>query len=84
MVPGFELLFDYDNKLPKLKKEDTNWVPIDWADYMNPDAMTTLLGDAICNIEEEEYWEACQHALKSLYETRIDDENEEGGGGGSP
>ena len=29
MVPGFELLFDYDNKLPKLKKEDTNWVPID-------------------------------------------------------
>ena len=26
--------------------------------------MTTLLGDAICNIEEEEYWEARQHALK--------------------
>ena len=79
MVPGFELLFDYDNKLPELKKEDTNWVPIDWTGYMNPDAMTTLLGDAICNIEEEEYWEACQHALKSPYETRIDDENEKGG-----
>ncbi|KAK9993606.1 hypothetical protein SO802_023309 [Lithocarpus litseifolius] len=68
-------------KLPELKKEDTNWVPIDWANYMDPNAMTTLLGDAICNIEEEEYWEACQHALKSPYETRTDDENEEGGGG---
>ena len=32
--------------------------------------MTTLLGDAICNIEEEECWEACQHALKSPYEAR--------------
>ncbi|KAK4567327.1 hypothetical protein RGQ29_003225 [Quercus rubra] len=46
---------------------------------MDPDAMTTLLGDAICNIEEEEYWEACQHALKSLYEARTSDEDEEGG-----
>ena len=42
--------------------------------------MTTLLGYAICNIEEEEYWEACQHALKSLYEARrANDEDEEGG-----
>ena len=42
--------------------------------------MTTLLGDAICNIEEEEYWEACQHALKSLYEARrANDEDEERG-----
>ena len=46
---------------------------------MNPDAMTTLLGDVICNIEEKEYWEACQHALKSPYETRTNNENEEGG-----
>ena len=68
MVPGFELLFDCNKRLPEPKKEDTNWVPIDWADYMDPDAMTILLGEAICNIEEEEYWEACQHALKSLYE----------------
>ena len=46
---------------------------------MDPDAMTTLLGDAICNIEEEDYWEACQHALKSPYEARTtDDEDEEG------
>ena len=29
MVPGFELLFDCNNKLPELKKEDTNWVLID-------------------------------------------------------
>ena len=79
MVPGFELLFDCNNRLPKPKKEDTNWVPIDWANYMDPDAMTTLLGGAICNIEEEEYWEACQHALKSLYEARTSDEDEEGG-----
>ena len=46
---------------------------------MDPDAMTTLLGNAICNIDEEEYWEACQHALKSLYEVRISDEDEERG-----
>ena len=26
MVPGFELLFDCNNKLPELKKEDTNWI----------------------------------------------------------
>ena len=65
MVPRFELLFECNNKLLELKKEDTNLVLVDWIDYMGPDAMTTLLGDAICNIEEEEYWEACQHALKS-------------------
>ena len=46
---------------------------------MDPDAMTTLLGDAICNIEEEEYWEACQHALKSPYKVRTNDEDEERG-----
>lgn len=79
MVPEFELLFDCNNRLPEPKKEDTNWIPIDQADYMDPDAMTTLLGDAICNIEEKEYWKACQHALKSLYEARTSDEDEEGG-----
>ena len=46
---------------------------------MDPNAMTTLLGDAICNIEEEEYWEACQHALKIPYEARTSEEDEEGG-----
>ena len=46
---------------------------------MDPDAMTTPLGDAICNIVEEEYWKACQHALKGLYEVRTSDEDEEGG-----
>ena len=71
MVLGFELVFNCNNKLPELKKEDTNW-----ADYMDPDVMTTLLGDAICNIEEEEYWEACQHALKNPYEVRTSDEDE--------
>ena len=74
MVPGFKPLFDCNNKLPELRKEDTNWV-----DYMNPDAMTTLLGDAIYNIEEEEYWEVFQHALKSPYEAKTNDEDEEGG-----
>ena len=76
MVPGFELLFDCNNKLPELKKEDTNQVLTDQADYMDPGAMTTLLGDAICNIEkkEEEYQEACQHALKSPYEARTSNE----------
>ena len=60
MVPGFEILLDCNNKVPRLKKEDTTWVPTDCANYMDPDAMTTLLGDPICNIEEEEeYWEAC-------------------------
>ena len=46
---------------------------------MDLDALTTLLGDAIYNIEEEEYWEACQHALKSPYEVRTNDEDEERG-----
>jgi len=55
MMPEFELLLDCNNKLPKLKKEDTTRVPIDWADYVDPDAMTMLLGDAICNIRVEEY-----------------------------
>ena len=75
MMPGFELLLDCNNKLLNLKKEDITWVPIDWADYMDLDAMTTLLRDAICNIEEEEYWEACQHALKSPYEVRTSAED---------
>ncbi|KAK9986689.1 hypothetical protein SO802_031640 [Lithocarpus litseifolius] len=79
MVPGFKLFFDCDNKLPELKDKDTNWVPTDWADYMDPDAMTTLFRDAIFNIEEEEYWEAWQHALKNPYKAIIDDENDEGG-----
>ena len=56
MVLRFELFFDCDNKLPELKEKDTNWIPIDYANYMDLDAMTTLLGDAIFNIEEEEYW----------------------------
>ena len=59
MVLGFELLLECNNKLPELKKGGTTWVPPNWANYMDPDAMTTLLGDAICNIEEEEYYEAC-------------------------
>ena len=79
MVHGFKLFFDCNNKLPKLKKEDTNWVPTNQANYMDPNAMTTLLGDAICNIEEEEYQETCRHALKSLYQARTNDEDEEGG-----
>ena len=45
---------------------------------MDPDAMTMLLRDAIYNIEEEEYWEVFQHALKSPYEARTNDEDEEG------
>ena len=49
---------------------------------MDPDAMTTLLGDAIFNIEMEEYWEAYQHTLKNPYEVRTDDEND--GKGESP
>ena len=55
MVPRFEILLDHNNKVPELMKEDTTWVPTNWVDYMDPNAMTTLLGDAICNIEEEEY-----------------------------
>ena len=47
---------------------------------MDPDAMTMLLGDAICNIEEEEeYSEACQPTLKSPYEVRTSDEDKEVG-----
>ncbi|KAK9991390.1 hypothetical protein SO802_026375, partial [Lithocarpus litseifolius] len=79
MVLGFELLFDCNIKLLELKKDDTNWVSTDWADYMDLDAVTMLLGDAICNIEEEEYWVACQHALKSPYEARTSYEDKEGG-----
>ena len=79
MVLGFYILLDYNNKVPELKKEYTTWVPIDWTDYMDPDAITTLFGDAICNIEEKEYWEAYQHALKSSYELKANDEDEEGG-----
>ena len=79
MMHGCELLLDCNNKLPELKKKDTYWVPTYWAYYMDLDAMTTLLGDAICNIEEEEYWEACQHALKSLCEARASDEYEKEG-----
>ncbi|KAL0010891.1 hypothetical protein SO802_005999 [Lithocarpus litseifolius] len=47
---------------------------------MDLNAMTTLLGDAILNVKEEEYYEACQHTLKSPYEARTDDKNDEGGG----
>ena len=78
MMPGFELLLECNNQLLELKKEDINWVPTDWVNYMDPNAMTTLLGDAICNIEEEEYSEACQHALKSPYDARTRDEDDEG------
>ena len=59
MVPNFKILLDCNNKVPELKKEDITWVPTNWADHMDLDAMTTLLGDHICNIKEEEYWEAC-------------------------
>ena len=55
MMPGFKLLLDCNNKIQELKKEDTNWVPTDWANYMDLDAMTTLLGDVLCNIGEEDY-----------------------------
>ena len=41
--------------------------------------MNTFLGDHICDIEEEECQEACQHTLKSLCELRASDEDEEGG-----
>ena len=76
MMHGFELFFDCDNKHPELT--NTNWVLTNWVDYMDPNAMTTMLGDTIFNIEEEEYWEACQHALKNPYEARTDDESDEG------
>ena len=55
MVPNFKILLDCNNKVPELKKEGITWVPTNWADHMDPDAMTTLLGDHICNIKEEEY-----------------------------
>ena len=45
---------------------------------MDPDAMTTLLGDAIFNIEMEEYWEAYQHTLKNPYEVRTDENDGKG------
>ena len=79
MVPGFEILLDCNKRVLELKKEETTWVLIDWADHMDPDAMTTLLRDHIYNIEEEEYWEACQHTLKSLYELKANNEDEERG-----
>jgi len=63
MLPGVELFLDYNTKLLKEMERNTNWVRIDWANYMDPNVMTTLLGNAIFNIEEEEYWEAYQHAL---------------------
>jgi len=59
MAPGFEILLDCNNKVLELKEEDTTWFPTNWVNYMDLNAMTTLLGDHICNIEEEEYWEAC-------------------------
>ena len=43
MVLEFELLIVCNNKLPKLKKEDTNWALTDWAGYMDLDVMNTLL-----------------------------------------
>jgi len=43
MVLEFELLIACNNKLPKLKKEDTNWALTDWAGYMDLDVMNTLL-----------------------------------------
>ena len=46
---------------------------------MDLDAMTTLFGDHICNIKEKEYWQACQHTLKSTYELRANDGDGEGG-----
>ena len=45
---------------------------------MDPDAMTTLLRDAIFNIEVEEYWEAYQHTLKNPYEVRTDENDGKG------
>ncbi|KAK9993608.1 hypothetical protein SO802_023311 [Lithocarpus litseifolius] len=79
MVPGFEILLDCNNRVLELKKEDITWVPTDWVDHMDLDAMTTLLGDHIYNIEEEEYWEACRHTLKSPYRLRAHNEDEEKG-----
>ena len=53
MVLDFEILLDCNKKVLELKKEETTWVPTYWADHMDPDAMTTLLRDHICIIEEE-------------------------------
>ena len=78
MEPGFEILLDSNNNVPELKKEYATWVPTDWVYYMDPDAMTTLLGDAICSIEDDEYWEACQHTLKNPYELRDNGQDEKG------
>ena len=47
MLSGFEMFLDCDIKLPEEKERNTYWVPADWADYMDPDAMTTLLENAI-------------------------------------
>ena len=74
MMSRFEILLDCNNKVLELKKEDATWVHTDQADFIDPDAITTLIGDVIHNIEEKEYWEACQHVLKSLYELRANDE----------
>ena len=55
MLPSFEILLDCNNEVSELKREDTTWVPTNWADHMDLDAITTFLGDPIYNIEEEEY-----------------------------
>lgn len=44
---------------------------------MDPYAITTLLGDAIFNIEEEEYLEVYQYALNGPNEEGIEDEDED-------
>ena len=49
MVPSFEILLDCNNEVLELKNKDTTWVPTDWANHMDPDAMTTLLGYHIYN-----------------------------------
>ena len=79
MLPSFEILLDCNNEVSELKREDTTWVPTNWADHMDLDAITTFLGDPIYNIEEEEYQEAYQHTLKSPYEIRASDGDDEGG-----
>ena len=55
MLSGSELFLDYDIKLPKVKEGNIDLVSTDWANYMDLDVMTTLFGDTIFNIEEEEY-----------------------------
>ena len=54
-----------------------DWILTDWADYMDLYAMTTLLGDAIFNVEEEEYLEDYQHALNGPSEEGNEEENED-------